>query len=114
MKNTKSTNSEIRSTIRSILLVLLFIIVSASGFSLQANENISAGNAFQQEQEVILYIVDGEEWSSEEVDRLELDEIEQIEYIREKEKFWLYTDKDVDVVVVIKLKKQEEQQDQEQ
>ena len=110
MKNTKHTKPGTRITNPSILIVLLFTLVSATNFSLQANESNSVNITFQPEKPTILYIVDGEEWSVKEVDELDLDEIEQIEHIREEEKIKLYTEKDVDMVVIITLKQDKDKE----
>lgn len=63
----------------------------------------------QDDKNAIFYIVDGEPMSTKEVDKIDMENIEQIEYIKDKEKIKLYTDEDVDTVVLITMKKEEKE-----
>lgn len=58
-----------------------------------------------QEKQIMYYLVDGKHMTSKEVDKLKMEEIEQIEYVKEKEKIREYTKENVDVVVLITMKK---------
>lgn len=58
-----------------------------------------------QKKQHMYYLVDGKPMTSKEVDKLDQEKIEKIEFIKEKEKIREYTKEDVDAVVLITIKK---------
>lgn len=105
----KKINFPVDPNYRCLKLVFLILFVSLSFFPTHAHNNYippvtdevsGDGNALQ-DKPVIIYIVDGKEMSAKEVDKLDQEKIEQMEFIKDKEKIRQYTDKDVETVVLI-------------
>ena len=65
----------------------------------------------EQEKQDIFYLVDGEYMSGKEVDKIKIEDIEQIEYVKDKEKIKQYTDEEPDVVVLITTKNQKKEEE---
>ena len=62
----------------------------------------------KQKKPSIQYIVDGKPMPAKEADKMDPNDIDKMEFIKEKEKIRKYTDKEVDMVVLITMKKLEE------
>jgi adenylylsulfate kinase-like enzyme len=99
---------------RLLLSLLFFAALNYMfTFSFAGNSTIIEQQEQRQPRKVnVLYIVDGEPMAKDEVDKLDLEEIDQIEHIRESEKIKQYTDEEVHMVVVIKLKKKDSEEQQ--
>jgi hypothetical protein len=67
---------------------------------------VSSDQDKEPEKPVIIYFVDGKETEAKEVDKLDPDTIEKMEFVQDKEKIKQYTDKEVDTVVLITMKKE--------
>lgn len=83
-------------------LMVLFLV------SFFAEQAITAQDQPGKEKPHILYIVDGKPMPAKDVDKLDFQLIEQIEYVKEKEKIRKYTeDEAIETVVLMKMKKPE-------
>jgi hypothetical protein len=102
MKNSK-LNLQFVALILGMLTLFSFNAESAN--TLSSDEN----HLFQKDKASIVYIVDGQEMTSKEVDKLDAADIEKMEFVTDETKKKLYTDKDVETVVLITLKKGEEE-----
>jgi hypothetical protein len=117
---TRMGTTKSRILMQPILFFIAFIILSFAYSSNLYGLNTSpvTGNFFQEQQEEkpkILYLVDGKPTTAKEVDKLDMASIEQLEYIKEKEKVQQYTEDDtIDIVVLITMKKvgKEEQKEE--
>ncbi len=103
-------------TWKTALLIVVFYILSVNSTSatnyrfIKGNHSLTEMQDDKQEKTVIFYIVDGEPMSAKDVDKLKIEDIEQMEYVKEKEKIKLYTDEDVDTVVLITTKNQKKKE----
>lgn len=59
----------------------------------------------KQEKQTIFYIVDGKPMPAKEVDKLDTQQIEKMQFIKEPEEIRRYTDKEVDMVVLVTMRK---------
>lgn len=76
-------------------------------FSSESSSLNSVIQEKKQEKQTILYIVDGEPMSAKEADKLDTEQIEKMQFIKEPEEIRKYTDEEVDMVVLITMKKSE-------
>jgi hypothetical protein len=113
-KNRKAgVKSPGKLTQKAIVLVLAsFLSIMSFSHAYSNSPHIEKKlSEIQQDKPAILYIVDGTPMSAKEVDKLDPNNIEKMEFIKEKEKIRLYTDEEVDTVVLITLKNQKEKQE---
>jgi hypothetical protein len=92
------------------IFVLTAFIICLYTFSYTSASfgNMSEVQDEKQEKQTILYIVDGEPMSAKEADKIDTEQIEKMEFVRENEQIRKYTDEDVEMVVLITMKKSEE------
>jgi len=96
----------------SLLLIpflLMALTASTDGMIFQGNNpGGPALNISYHDDPGIIYFVDGIAVTAGEVDKLSPDEIEQMEFIQDKEQIRKYTGKEVNTVVLITLKKKDD------
>jgi hypothetical protein len=69
----------------------------------------------EQQKSNILYLVDGKPMKAKDVDKIDMADIEQLEYIKEKDRIRQYTeDETVGTVVLITLKNSTKQEQEEE
>ena len=100
-----------------VLQIGLICCFSANSVIANEFETPIGNNAFselqddRQEKQDIIYLVDGEPMSAKEVDKIKIENIEQVEYVKDKEKIKQYTDEETDVVVLITTKNQKKKEE---
>lgn len=62
----------------------------------------------KKEKQTILYIVDGVPMSAKEADKLDTEQIDKMQFIKEPDEILKYTDEEVDMVVLVTMKNSEE------
>lgn len=92
---------------------ILFIVFAAclvlSSYAVQYSETEKLQQEETKKETSILYLVDGSEITAKEVDKLDMENIEKIEYVKEKEKIKKYTDKEIETVALITMKQKEKE-----
>ena len=97
-----------------ILFIIFALCLVISSSAVQYSETAKAKQEEPKKESSILYLVDGNETTAKEVDKLKMEDIAKMEYVKDKEKIRKYTDKDVKTVAIITMKKKEQGNEKEQ
>jgi hypothetical protein len=91
-----------------IILGIVFTLLLSCASLISSAESPGLNNITQEKKpkkRTILYIVDGKAMSAKEADKIKTEQIEKMEFVKEKEQIRKYTDEDVDMVALISMKK---------